>query len=251
MMLLLASSMLTAQDYSLFKSETLVVNQDTLPFRILAPKDLQADKKYPLILFLHGSGERGSDNELQLTHGADLFLREDIRKDYPAYVVFPQCREGTKWNNSVWEPGPVARRYTFPEQIQYNLYQELLQSLLVLLESALPLDTDRLYVGGLSMGGMGTFEIVQRNPGKFAAAFAICGGAHPSTASRLQGPSWWIFHGDSDSVVPSKHSEEMYSAMKDLNIDVRLKLYEGVDHDSWTQAFAEPELLPWLFSHKQ
>ena len=248
---LLFASVLLAQDYSLYQEETLVVGQDSLPFRILPPKDLQPDKKYPLILFLHGSGERGSDNKLQLTHGADLFLRDDIRNDFPAYVVFPQCREGTKWNNSVWEPGPEARQYTFPEEIEYNLYQNLLQSMLVLLESVLPLDPGRMYVGGLSMGGMGTFEIVQRNPEKFAAAFAICGGANPLTANRLGGPAWWIFHGDSDKVVPSIHSEEMVEAMKNLGFEVRFTLYQGVNHDSWTQAFSEPDLLPWLFSHKK
>ncbi|WP_104812676.1 alpha/beta hydrolase-fold protein [Aureitalea marina] len=146
------TDLVIAQDYSLYNKASLVVGKDTLPYRIMFPENLEPDRKYPLILFLHGSGERGNDNEAQLTHGADLFMRGDVRANYPAFVVFPQCRKGVKWNNSVWKPGPAARQYTLPEGIEKNLHQDLLKALMERLESSLPLDKDRLYVGGLSMG---------------------------------------------------------------------------------------------------
>jgi len=101
------------------------------------------------------------------------------------------------------------------------------------------------------MGGMGTFETVKNNPKLFAAAFPICGGAHPDIASELTGPRWWIFHGEDDTVVKPENSVNIYEAMKAENIDVRLSLYPEVGHDSWTNAFAEPNLLEWLFSQKK
>jgi predicted peptidase len=237
-----------AQDLQEYKRKFMVTEQDTLPYRILFPKDYDPDRTYPLLLFLHGSGERGKDNELQLLHGGDLFVREDIRENYPAFVVFPQCPEGVKWNNSTWVPGNGARDYTFPEEIEPNRTLDLLNLLFLSLRQTYTLDLDRIYIGGLSMGAMGTFEMVQRNPGVFAAAFAICGGAHPLSAPRLVDTSWWLFHGTDDTTVPVFHSRAMFEAMKTESIDVQLTEYPGVNHDSWTNAFAEPGLLPWLFS---
>ena len=98
------------------------------------------------------------------------------------------------------------------------------------------------------MGGMGTFDAVKQNPNLFAAAFAICGGAHPKIAKRISATSWWIFHGEEDDVVPAKYSQQMHDALKEENADVKLTMYTNVKHDSWTNTFAEPELLKWLFS---
>lgn len=106
-----------------------------------------------------------------------------------------------------------------------------------------------MYVGGRSMGGMGTLGLVLRSPGTFAAAFAICGGAHPKTAPQLIGTPWWLFHGDSDGVVDYEHSEKMTVALRKAGVEVQFTTYEDVNHNSWENAFAEPELVPWLFSH--
>lgn len=112
----------------------------------------------------------------------------------------------------------------------------------------LPVDEDRIYIGGLSMGAMGTFELVRRNPRRFAAAFAICGGANPAITRKLKRLPWWIFHGDADQVVPVRYSQAMVDAMKRQDIPVKFTVYPGVGHDSWTPTFKNPELLPWLFS---
>jgi predicted peptidase len=114
-----------------------------------------------------------------------------------------------------------------------------------------PVDDERVYVGGLSMGGMGTFELVRRMPKTFAAAFPICGGANPATAKKMDDVDWWIFHGAKDDVVPPRHSEVMVKALKKEGANVKFTLYPNANHNSWDPAFTEPELLSWLFSKKK
>ena len=106
-----------------------------------------------------------------------------------------------------------------------------------------------MYVGGLSMGGMGTFEIVWRNPKLFAAAFPICGGADTGSAKKFSKISWWIFHGAKDDVVLPLFSQRIVTALQQINADVKFTLYPEANHNSWDNALAEPELMPWLFSN--
>ena len=124
----------------------------------------------------------------------------------------------------------------------------LLQQLLKSVIKKYPVNKKQIYVGGLSMGGMGTFEIVRRNPKLFAAAFPICGGAEPSTTSKLKKVKWWVFHGAVDKVVPPELSVKMVDALTAVNAEVKFSLYPGVNHNSWDNAFAEPTFLSWLFS---
>lgn len=238
----------SAQNLDAYKKEVFIKDNDSLPYRILLPKNFDSNKRYPLILFLHGSGERGSDNELQLTHGADLFLKEQIRNTYEAIVVFPQCPSNWLWTNVRYGRDGYKEVNNFPSEINYNFPLNMVEGLINSLKETYKLDLNRLYVGGLSIGGMGTFELVHRNPNLFAAAFPICGGSNPKIAEEIKNTSLWIFHGDSDNVVPSSLSINMYKALKALNADVKLTIYPGVGHDSWTNTFAEPDLLKWLFS---
>ncbi len=232
---------------AVFTKEQLIVDGDTLPYRLLLPANYDQNKSYPLVLFLHGAGERGTDNELQLVHGAELFLQPEVRAKYPAIVVFPQCAKEMTWSGYTWKSdGSIDYNL---EQIEKTpvLHQILLSALLTELNSNYKLDQQRQYIGGLSMGGMGTFETVRQHPHRFAAAFPICGGAPPQVASELTTPRWWIFHGAEDQVVLPENSTKIHDAMKALDINAKLSLYPGVGHDSWTNAFAEPELLEWLF----
>lgn len=249
-MLFLAFSFSTimGQDLNDYKRDLLVSKSDTLPYRVLLPKNYNPNIKYPLILFLHGSGERGNDNNLQLTHGADLFLKASVRENYPAVVVFPQLANDHLWSNFEADRADTSTTFDYPEKPGKVKHQELLKALLKKLRKQFSLDHKRFYVGGLSLGGMGTFEIVYNNPKTFAAAFPICGGANPKIAKRISAPSWWIFHGADDVVVPAKYSQQMYNALKANKADVTLSIYPEVQHDSWTNAFAEPDLLKWLFS---
>ena len=113
------------------------------------------------------------------------------------------------------------------------------------------IDKKRIYLGGLSMGAMGTFELVYRNPRKFAAAFAICGGANPKIARKLRRPVWRIDHGEADQVVPIVLSENMVSALEEKKAKVLFNRYPGVNHNSWDNVFADPSFLPWLFAQSK
>jgi len=250
--LFLLNTSLNGQNLDAYQKELFIVKSDTLPYRILYPKNYDSTKKYPLLLFLHGSGERGHDNELQLVHGSSLFLKETIRDEFPAIVVFPQCQAGLSWNNSTVEFTDGARIYSYPSKIEPNEQLDLVEGLLAQLKTVVAVDQNRIYLGGLSMGGMGTFELLHRNPNTFAAAFAICGGANPAIAKNIKSTPIWIFHGDTDQVVPFRYSFGMFEGLKSQKADVKLTLYHNVGHDSWTNAFAEPKLLPWLLSkHKK
>jgi len=241
-----------SQDLALYEKKWMVQNGDTLPYRVLLPQDYNPAKKYPVIFFLHGAGERGSDNEKQLTHGWKFFLRDTIRSAYPAIVVFPQCATRDYWANVVRTHDEQKKRtFHFLEAGSSGRAMEMLIELVdyVLLEY--PVKTDQVYVGGLSMGGMGAFELVRRKPGVFAAAFPICGGANPATAKGMAKTRWWIFHGAKDDVVPYKHSDIIFEALKAKGAKVKFTLFPNANHNAWDPTFAEPELLPWLFSNKQ
>ncbi len=228
-----------------FSKEVFVIKGDTLPYRILLPKNFNADQKYPLVLFLHGAGERGNDNESQLIHGSKLFLQHNIENTNPAIILFPQCPKNQYWakvlsreNNSFqYSPDPIN-----------NKTLNLVESLLKNINSKYLIDSSKIYVGGLSMGGMGTFELVYRNPDLFAAAFAICGGANPKISKQISNTHWRIFHGDKDVVVPVELSKKMFEEIKLYSSNVSLKIYPGVNHNSWDNVFQEPDLLSWLFS---
>jgi len=247
-LLFLLGTSLLAQDFSAYGKKLFSQGSGVLPYRILMPKEYDIEKKYPLILFLHGSGERGNDNEKQLTHGAELFLRDSIRNKYPAIVVFPQCAEKSSWARIKVEGEWGNRTFTFFKKGKPTQEMVLLEGLLEELKATYNIRQNQMYVGGLSMGGFGTFELVNRNPKMFNAAFPICGGANPEIARRLNKVDWWVFHGGADDVVPSKYSTQMVEALEAKRAKVNYSLYPAVKHNSWEYAFEEPHLFLWLFS---
>lgn len=228
-----------------------IQHNDTLPYRILYPKNFDTSREYPLVLVLHGAGERGDNNEAQLIYSADLFL--ESQEEYPAIVVFPQCPKDSYWSNvNIVADENGRRTFSFREGGKPTAAMNNLLGLLKELKRSGQVDENRIYIGGLSMGGMGTFELLRRRPNTFAAAFPICGGGHPATAKKFaKKVPLWVFHGEEDSVVPVEHSRIMAGAIERAGGDVTLTIYPGVDHNSWVNAFNEPELLPWLFSHEK
>lgn len=253
--LLLLATTLAAQDVSLYQNKELIAGTDTLRYRLLLPDGYDANKAYPLVLFLHGAGERGSNNEAQLTHGGKLFLRSDIRQQFPAIVVFPQCPANSFWSHVQWvvDSATKKRDFIFPEEAEPTYAMLMLMQLMRELQKQYKLLPDQRYVMGLSMGGMGTFELVKRMPNTFAAAIPICGGANAANARFMKGTAFWIHHGDADAVVPVQLSQTMAQALQQYYTaaDMQLTIYPGVNHNSWDNAFADPQLLPWLFSHKR
>jgi predicted peptidase len=243
-----------AQDKTLFEKHWFIQSGDTMPYRILYPKNYDSKKSYPVVFFLHGRGESGTDNEKQLTHGAALFLRDSVREKYPAFIIFPQCSDKRYWSNVntiAKGKSTAARNFYFVEDGPPSKDMQLLQSLVTHVLVQYPINKKQVYAGGLSMGGMGTFELVRRMPKTFAAAFPICGGAHPGTAKQMRKTSWWLFHGLKDDVVLPVFSQQMEESLRKAKADVKATYYPNANHNSWDPAFAEPALLQWLFSKKR
>ncbi|MBX2925222.1 MAG: dienelactone hydrolase family protein [Chitinophagaceae bacterium] len=239
-------------DYSAFERQLFLQGGDTLPCRILSPLHFSAGKKYPLVIFLHGSSERGNDNESQLTWGGSFFADSLNREKFPAIVVFPQCPENSSWSVRQKEQSGDSVIFRFPMDVAPTRPLQMVMSFIDTLVNSGVVDKKRIYLGGLSMGGFGTFELLWRRPGLFAASFPVCGGGNPEGA-KLYAKKFpvWVFHGADDDVVPVKNSRVMVEALKEAGAKVKYTEYPGVKHDSWKNAFAEPELLPWLFGQKK
>ena len=225
-----------------------------MPYRILFPLNYDAGKTYPIVFFLHGRGESGRDNEKQLTHGWKLFVQDSFRKKHEAIVIFPQCGNNDYWSNvQIITHGTASgkRQFHFVKKGPPSRAMRLLIGLADNVIARYKVDRQRVYVGGLSMGAMGTFELVRRKPKTFAAAFAICGGAHPGTAKALRKTNWWLFHGMKDDVVPPVYTQEMEAALKKAGAKVKATYYPNANHNSWDPAFAEPGFMDWLFDQRK
>ncbi len=212
-----------------------------LKYRLLKPADFNPDRTYPLVVFLHGAGERGSDNTAQLKHGMKEFLTPERRNDYPCYVLAPQCPTGKRWVEVDWS----ASSHSHPEQPSDTL--RLVHDLVIEMTTSANVDKRRVYIMGLSMGGYGTWDAIARYPELFAAAIPICGGGDPAVVERYVQLPIWCFHGDRDNAVPVERSRTMIDALKKAGGNPKYTEYEGVGHDSWTATFANPEVYQWLF----
>ena len=219
-----------------------------LPYRLLKPSDTKNGQKHPLIVFLHGAGERGIDNKKQLVwfwndKKSSVMTRPEVAKE-KAFVIVPQCPEGKRFVEVPWEKGS----YKSPE------ISEPLKLTLALVDSFIkeqPIDPDRVYVVGMSMGGYGAFDAVQRRPELFAACVSICGAGDPSKAKDIAHVSVWAFHGADDTAVPVSGSREMIDALKKAGGDPKYTEYAKVGHNSWSPAFEEKEFWNWVFAQKR
>jgi predicted peptidase len=181
------------------------------------------EKKWPVLLFLHGSGERGDDLNRVKVHGPPKIVET---KDLPFIIVSPQCPAGERW-----EP---------------ELLNELLDAILLWHRA----DADRIYLTGLSMGGYGTWELAMKHPDKFAAIAPICGGGDPARVEKIKHIPTWVFHGAKDLTVPLEKSEEMVDALKKAGSKVKFTVYPEAAHDSWTETYDNSELYDWFLIHK-
>ena len=221
----------------------------TLKYRYLTPQKTKNGKKYPLVIFLHGSGERGSDNQAQLFHGSGMFLNPVNREKYPAYVLFPQCPQEF---SGAYERGKLET--LDPHRMPENPpLQPIMQAVMDLINSYIAkedVDSRRVYIIGLSMGGMATFDLVIRFPETFAAAIPICGSVNPTRLSAAKDVHFRIFHGDADKSVPVEGSREAYKALKAAGADVEYIEFAGCTHNSWNPAFNYPDFMKWLFKQR-
>ncbi len=207
----------------------------TMPYRLFIPKGYDPAKKYPIVLWLHGSGGVGSDNRKQITlastQGTHTWTRPENQARYPAFVLAPQCPSGKTWNS----PGQL----------------DAVLEILAAVQKEFTIDSLRLYVAGQSMGGYGTWELILRKPGLFAAAIPLCGGGRFMDASVLAKMPIWAFHGAIDPTVSVYESRKMIDAIRKAGGNPRYTEYPKVGHNVWIPAFKEPGLLDWVFAqHK-
>ncbi|MDU1892296.1 MAG: alpha/beta hydrolase-fold protein [Dysgonomonas sp.] len=240
----------TGTAFAQFKGASYMIKGYTLPYQVMFPENYDETKKYPLVVFLHGAGERGEDNEKQLVHGKQ-FLIDNFYSQNQAIVIAPQCPADNYWSN-------VERHQLDKMVLTFGVTDEATPAMSTLMNlirnwlSSGKVDVTRVYVGGLSMGGMGTLELLWRMPQTFVAAFPVCGGADMNKLPfYAKNTAVWIFHGDSDSVVPVENSRNIYKELKELGCDVEYTEYKGVNHNSWDNVFQEKTLASWLFKHKR
>jgi predicted peptidase len=199
---------------------------------VFVPHDYKGDKEYPIILFLHGAGERGEDGLIPVKQGIGSAIKfKDKEKTFPFFVVFPQCK--TKGN---WKAGgaDADRALAMLDEVQ-KTYK---------------IDTKRVYLTGLSMGGGGTWSLAAAYPERWAAIVPICGGGDPESAEKIKNIPCWCFVGDKDSPALVKGCRNMIESLKKAGGEPRYSEYPFVGHNSWDSAYVTPELYPWLLSHK-
>jgi predicted peptidase len=196
---------------------------------VFTPENYDSQKSLPLMIFLHGSGERGTDINLVKKHGPPKIAEKD--KHFEFITVSPQCLKDAK-GKGWWEVDDL------------NLLLDYVQK-------NYKVDKSRIYLTGLSMGGFGSWAWVANNPDIFAAVVPICGGGDPKNAKKYGKLPIWAFHGDKDTAVPLKKSQEMVDAINKVDGDIKLTIYPGVGHDSWTETYKNPDVYKWLLSHKK
>lgn len=199
---------------------------------LFVPHDYKGDKEVPLILFLHGSGERGDDGEAPVRQGIGNAIKfKGGERRFPFIVIFPQCRTGGSWKAG----GPDAERAL---------------AILDTVQKQYKVDAKRIYLTGLSMGGFGTWSLAAAQPTRWAAIVPICGGGDPSTAAKIKDIPCWCFVGDQDSPRLLASTRGMVEAMKKAGGNPRFSLYPFVGHNSWDCAYVTTELYPWLLKQQ-
>lgn len=204
--------------------------EQKLGYLLFLPKDYGTDgRKWPVMLFLHGSGERGDDLKLVKVHGPPKLV--DDRADFPFIVVSPQCPKDRSWNG----------------EVQLHVLAELIDSVLTRFAA----DRERVIVTGLSMGGFGSWSLVAKHPTRFSAAVPICGGGDPDMAGKLKSVPFWVFHGAKDFGVPLKLSETMIAAVEKAGGSAKLTVYPEAGHDSWTETYKNEAVYDWLLAQRR
>ena len=219
---------------------------DTLRYRMLYP-DYDTLRKYPLVIFLHGSGERGNDNDAQLKWGVQAFATDEMMTMYPAIVIAPQCPLNQGWSNfsrtNTSRSMELQSTPSKPMELVIALIHEMIKKA--------PIDTNRIYITGLSMGGFGTFDAVERYPDLFAAAMPVCGGGDTSRAASIAHIPMWIVHGSEDATVNPLYSVDMLQALMKAGAHPGFSMYPETGHFSWLAAYNNKLAIEWMFRQRK
>ena len=215
-------------------------------YRLMEPSTMVPGERYPLVLFLHGADQRGTDNSAQLKHLPERMAGDEYRRLFPCFLVAPQCRPDRLWVETPRAFDRAAQRQQPGPQMQVVI------AILADVMANAPVDTARLYLTGLSMGGFGAWDLGTRLAEQWAAVAPICGGGDEKQAAKLVGVPVWAWHGADDDVVPVRKSRRMIEAIRAAGGQPRYTELAGVNHDSWTTAYGDPHgLLAWMFAQRR
>jgi len=232
--------------FSEFEFRTFAKDGRVLPYRFYRPAKLERGKAYPVVLFFHGKGQRGTDNRNQFKG----LVWTRFWEKYPCFIVAPQCPWQSKEFDNRWvKISFSSSEHTMSAQPAREM--QLAMDLLDKIMSDNPVDPDRVYVTGLSMGGFATWDILQREGEKFAAAIPVCGGADLAVASRLVDFPLWVFHGGADTSVLPQRSRAIVDAITKAGGHPKYTEYPGVGHQAWVPTYSNPEVWDWLFAQSK
>lgn len=218
-----------------------------LPYSLFVPNDYDPNNIYPLVVYLHGAGERGTDNQSHIArNGVPVLAGKELQGLEKCFILAPQCPPDYRWVEVDWRektPHKQPAQPSDPMRLAMKLIDELPREFSI--------DQKRIYLTGISMGGFGTWDLLARRPKLFAAAIPICGGADNSTAPLIKNIPIWTFHGANDSAISVDRTRSMVAAMRAAGASIIYKEYPGVDHNSWDPAYAEPNLYLWFLAQRK
>jgi len=240
--------LISAQNFEYKSHINTSIASYSMPYRLFIPSGYNSNTSYPLVLFLHGAGERGTDNNAQLTanRGATLWTEAANQASHPCFVVAPQCPADKQWVNTNWSLGSYSIT-NVPMSTELKMVKDIIETL----QTQYNIDPSRLYITGLSMGGYGTWDFILRYPTMFKAAIPMCGAGDPTKASLISTLPLWIFHGNEDGAVPVSGSRDMVNAINALGFNNREPFYTEYNKDhvsAYETALNEPNLVNWLFT---
>lgn len=214
---------------------------EQLPYRLYVPLGYDANRKYPLLLWLHGGDGRGSDNAKQLNGGnqtgTHFWAGKDVQLKFPMFELVPQCPSGENWSD--------------PDLNQPTKWLELTMGALADVEKEFSIDSDRIYLAGQSMGGLGVWSALQAYPNRWAAALIMSAYDNFTDVKAIRNTPLWVFQGEADESVPVTLVRDMMKQLRKAHANLRYTEYRKTDHEVWKKAFAEPDLLTWLSSQKR
>ncbi|HVQ41611.1 MAG TPA: prolyl oligopeptidase family serine peptidase [Vicinamibacterales bacterium] len=213
-----------------------------MPYRLFVPDEAARRQPLPLVVWLHGASGMGTDNLGQITEGGNdigsrLWVRPDIQAKYPSFVVAPQM--------------PTTQIWGFPASEKLTPYAQLVVDLIDSLAKEFPIDRQRIYVLGQSMGGIGVWDLISKRPEIFAAAVPVCATANANRVAAAAGVKVWVFHGAKDTGMPVASARAAVAALQAAGGAIKYTEYADAGHEVWTRAFAEPELPAWLFAQRR
>ena len=239
---LLMTSVLSQAPGAPFAPRAFARDGKIMPYRLFVPDEAARSKPLPLVVWLHGASGLGTDNLRQITEGGNefglrLWIRPELQAKYPSFVVAPQMPAGQMWG--------------FQASEKLTPYGQLAVDLIDALAREFPIDRQRIYVVGQSMGGVGVWDLISKRPELFAAAVPVCATANAQRVPAAAGVKVWVFHGAKDTGMPVADARQAVAAFQAAGGAIKYTEYADAGHDVWTRAFAEPDLPAWLFAQRR